>query len=82
MDQVKAKLENAKETLFGQSAEQGANVDPSGTAHKTAGTEQTGTGVVRSLEEAGHRMQEQQGADNPGRYDAQAELKDTLEGSK
>ena len=27
---------------------------------------QTGTGVVRSMEEAGHRMQEQQGADNPG----------------
>jgi len=31
-----------------QSAEPGAaNVDPSGTAHKTAGTQQTGTGVVR-----------------------------------
>jgi hypothetical protein len=41
---------------------------PPGTAHKpaTAGLGQTSTGVVGYLQEAGHRMQEQQGADNPG----------------
>jgi hypothetical protein len=37
-----------------------------GAGHKTAPVQQTGEHVVGSIEEAGHRMQEQQGADNPG----------------
>ncbi|KAL4419809.1 hypothetical protein ABPG75_006907 [Micractinium tetrahymenae] len=75
METIKGAVDSAKKAMLGEEAPPGSTeVTPSGTAHKTAPVQQTGTGVVGSLEEAGHRVQEQQGADNPGWYDAQARL--------